>query len=55
IAVATRVLSALLSVPAFFTPDAPGWAKLAAGAAITVTVVAVVLVQAGSRGRVGVA
>ncbi|NUO99674.1 MAG: hypothetical protein HOV96_11920 [Nonomuraea sp.] len=29
IAVATRVLSALLSVPAFFTPDAPGWAKLA--------------------------
>ncbi|MBE3014693.1 hypothetical protein IL992_36780 [Microbispora sp. NEAU-D428] len=48
-----RIASALLAVPAFFAPEAPGWAKTAAAAAIAVTVVAVALIWAGSRRRVG--
>ncbi|NUR92371.1 MAG: hypothetical protein HOY71_50570, partial [Nonomuraea sp.] len=45
----TRAVSALLAVPAFLTPAAPGWAKIVAAAAIATTAVAVTLLWTASR------
>jgi O-antigen/teichoic acid export membrane protein len=47
--VASRVLSALLGVPAFFADDAPDWAPAAVGAGIVLTAVALWLLYSGRR------
>ncbi|MGI5130229.1 hypothetical protein ACQEVB_25740 [Pseudonocardia sp. CA-107938] len=49
--VVSRVLSALLAIPAFFV-DAPTWARLIAGASIALTVLAVGLLTPALRTRV---
>lgn len=45
--VASRVLSALLGVPAFFAEDAPDWAPAAVGASIVLTALALWLLYSG--------
>jgi hypothetical protein len=40
---ATRTISALVGISAFFAPQAPGWAKIATGAFIALTLAAVAL------------
>jgi O-antigen/teichoic acid export membrane protein len=45
----SRVLSALLGVPAFFAPEAPDWAPPAVAVAILLTVLAIALIYAGRR------
>lgn len=47
--VVLRLLSAVAAVPAFFEPDVPASAIVAAGAGVALTVVGVVLVLAGAR------
>jgi hypothetical protein len=47
--VASRVLSALLGVPAFFAPEAPAWAPAAVGIAILLTLIGVGLLIVGAR------
>src|SRR5689334_10147246 len=37
--IASRAISALLSVPVFFVDEAPGWARIATAIAITATVI----------------
>lgn len=49
--VGSRVLSALLGVPAFFVDEAPGWARVIVTIAIALTVVGVALVWAAARQR----
>ena len=49
ITVVSRVLSALLGVPAFFAPEAPDWAPPAVAVAIVLTVLAIALIHAGRR------
>ncbi|NUR92259.1 MAG: hypothetical protein HOY71_50005 [Nonomuraea sp.] len=49
--VVTRILSALLSIPAFFAPEAPNWARIVSALAIAATVVAVALIVPGSRNK----
>lgn len=51
VVVVSRVLSALLGVPAFFVDDAPSWAAPSVAVSIVLTAVAVVLLARG-RGRV---
>ncbi len=48
--VTSRVVSALLGVPAFFADDAPGWAPVAVAIGLALTVVAVGLIFRGRRG-----
>jgi hypothetical protein len=45
----TRVLSALLGVPVFFTDDAPDWAPPAVGVQLVLTVVALALLYLADR------
>jgi O-antigen/teichoic acid export membrane protein len=47
--VVSRVLSALLGIPAFFADDAPDWAPAAVGAGLVVTAVALWLLYSGRR------
>ncbi|NUR71720.1 MAG: hypothetical protein HOU81_12935 [Hamadaea sp.] len=47
--VVTRLLSALSAVPAFFVPDVPAAARIAAAAICALTVAAVALVSPGLR------
>ncbi|HUR24349.1 MAG TPA: hypothetical protein VMZ73_10800 [Acidimicrobiales bacterium] len=47
--VVSRVLSALLGVPAFFADDAPDWAPAAVGVGIVLTAVALWLLYSGRR------
>jgi O-antigen/teichoic acid export membrane protein len=47
--VVSRVISALLGVPAFFADDAPDWAPAAVGIGLVVTAVALWLLYAGRR------
>ena len=47
--VVSRVLSALLGIPAFFADEAPDWAPAAVGIGIVLTIVALWLVYAGRR------
>ncbi len=47
--VASRVLSALLGVPAFFAEDAPDWAPPVVAVFIALTVLALALIYAGRR------
>ena len=47
--VASRVLSALLGVPAFFVDEAPEWAPPAVAIGIALTVLALALLYAGRR------
>jgi uncharacterized membrane protein YhfC len=49
--VASRVLSALLGVPAYFVGGTPAWAKIEVTVAIVLTVVATWLVLAARRDR----
>lgn len=49
VAIVTRVLSALLGIPAFFADDVPDWVLPAVGAALVLTAIAVALVVAGMR------
>ena len=52
--VVSRVLSALLGIPVFFTDEAPGWAKIMVAVATVLTVVGVALVaSAGNRRPAG--
>jgi hypothetical protein len=46
--IGTRLLSALLSLPVFFTAEAPGWAKTVAVAALVLTATGVTLILAGT-------
>lgn len=48
--VASRVLSGLLSIPAFFV-DAPAWARMLAAGLLVLTVVGVGLLVSGARER----
>jgi peptidoglycan/LPS O-acetylase OafA/YrhL len=50
--IATRVLSALLGLPVYWADNAPGWAKVAVGIALALTVVAVALLTGGRGARV---
>ncbi|MHC3469512.1 hypothetical protein ACYF6T_12425 [Streptomyces sp. 7R007] len=43
IVVGSRVISALLGLPVFFTTDAPGWTRIAVAVLITGTAVAVTM------------
>ncbi len=45
----TRVISAILAVPAFFL-DAPAWVMAVEGFVIVATIVALILVRRESRG-----
>ncbi|MEV0273710.1 hypothetical protein AB0H43_33475 [Hamadaea sp. NPDC050747] len=47
--VVTRVLSALSAVPAFFVPDVPAAARVAAGVICVLTITVVALVSPGLR------
>jgi FtsH-binding integral membrane protein len=47
--VVTRVLSALLGVPAFFADDAPDWAPAFVGVSILLTIIGVALLYAEGR------
>lgn len=47
--IASRVISALLGVPAFFTDDVPSWVPLAVGISIALTAVAVGLILGARR------
>jgi hypothetical protein len=47
--VASRLLSMLLGIPAFFLDDAPDWARVVVGIGIALTVVGVGLVLAARR------
>ncbi len=47
--VVSRLLSALLGIPAFFIDDAPDWARVVVGVSIALTLVGVGLVLAARR------
>ena len=47
--IASRVLSALLGVPAFFIDDVPSWVPVAVGISIALTAVAVGLILGARR------
>jgi hypothetical protein len=48
--VASRLLSALLGIPAFFSDKAPGWAQAVAGVAIAATILGLALLAGTWRG-----
>jgi len=48
--VGSRLLSALLGFPAFFSDKAPGWAQAVAGVAIAATILAIALLARSLRG-----
>ncbi len=49
VVVASRVLSVLLGVPAFFVDEAPDWAPIAVAIGIALTALALALIYAGRR------
>ncbi|MFI7402247.1 hypothetical protein ACIBW9_17535 [Streptomyces sp. NPDC049541] len=49
VVVGSRVVSALLGLPVFFTADAPGWARIVVAVLIVATAVAVALLAPAAR------
>ena len=49
IVIASRIISALLGVPAFFIDDVPSWVPMAVGISIALTAVAVGLILAARQ------
>ena len=47
--VVSRVVSALLGIPVFFTDEAPGWARFVVAVALVLTAVGVALIGAAGR------
>ena len=45
----SRIASALLGLPVFFTGDAPGWARIAVSAVIVLTAAAVAILAPAAR------